>query len=729
MAISRRSFIKYVAAAAGTRVLAESPFLGAKARAAASNDNARYVPTVCEICFWKCGLVAKVVDGRVVKLEGNPLHPQSRGMLCGRGQGGLGLLYDKDRLKTPMIRTGPRGANQYRKATWDEALGLVAEKMQAIKEQHGPEAMALFAHGTGEAYTGNLLKAFGSPNQAFPSFSQCKGPREVGFALTFGEGPASSVERVDMANSRVVALFGTHLGENMHNSQVQDFATAVGRGTKFIVVDPRFSTAAAKAAMWLPIKPGTDTALALAWINILITEGWYDKDYIEKYATGFEELKEAVKDYTPAWAARETELPAGQIIEAARELGRYKPNVVVHPGRHVVWHGNDTQRSRALAILNALLGSWGREGGLWLPPKAKLPELEGRPEYPESDRDSLIFGKYPFAYGGLTNVVRDATLSGKPYPIKGWMVIGTNLMKTLPNQKETRQAIDNLDLLVAIDVMPTDTVMLADVILPASTYLERHDELMSVKQKSVGVALRQPVVPPMYESKPPWLIAKELCNKLNLGEYVPYDTLEEQMRKQAAMWNIDYEELMDKGYVPVPGNYQPYISATNEPKFKTDSGKINLYSTELADEGFAPIPTYEPIEQPPSGQFRLLYGRSPVHTFSRTANNQWLWELKPENEVWLNVEAAKSLGIRDQDKVSLINQNGTKSGSALAKVTEKIRPDCVYVLHGFGSTSPLMTRAYNRGIDDQQMIEKYNVDPICGATGMRVNFVKIVKEA
>ncbi len=729
MGISRRSFMKYVAAAAGTTVLAETPFLGAKARAAASQEKARYVPTTCEICFWKCGLVAKVVDGRVVKLEGNPLHPQSRGKLCGRGQGGLGLLYDKDRLKTPLIRTGPRGSNQYRKASWDEALGLVAEKMQGIKEKYGPEAMALFAHGTGEAYTSNLLKAFGSPNQAFPSFSQCLGPREVGFTLTFGEGPASSCERVDMTNSRVVALFGTHLGENMHNSQVQDFAEAIGRGTKFIVVDPRFSTAASKAAMWLPIKPGTDTALALAWINILISEGWYDKAYIDKYATGFDQLKEEVKQYTPAWAAQVTELPEAQIIESARELGRYKPNVVVHPGRHTVWHGNDAQRSRSLAILNALLGSWGRKGGLWLPPKAKLPNLEGGPEYPEPKREALIFGDYPLALGGLTNVVRDSTISAKPYPIKGWMVIGTNLMKTLPNQNETRQAIDNLDFLVVIDVMPTDTAMLADVILPASTYLERHDELQKVKQKGVGIALRQPVVPPMYESKPPWLIVKELADKLGLGEFVPYATLEEDLRKQAALWNVDYEELMDKGYVSVPGNYNPYIAADNEPIFKTVSGKIALYSVELKDNGFAPIPTYEPIEQPQPGQFRLLYGRSPVHTFSRTTNNQWLWELKPENEVWLNSDAARKLGIKDKDKVSLVNQNGTKSDPVQAKVTEKIRHDCVYVIHGFNSTSKLMTRAFQRGLDDQKMIEKYNVDPICGTTGMRVNFVKIVKEA
>jgi len=153
-----------------------------------------------------------------------------------------------------------------------------------------------------------------------------------------------------MAKSRVIALFGTHLGENMHNSHVQDFVDGLGNGAKLIVVDPRYSTAATKSSMWLPIKPGTDIALILAWVNILIKEKLYDSDYIAKYATGFAELKKAVSRYTPEWAAEKTDLHPDQITESIRELGRYKPNVVVHPGRHYSWYGDDTQRGRGIAI-------------------------------------------------------------------------------------------------------------------------------------------------------------------------------------------------------------------------------------------------------------------------------------------------------------------------------------------------------------------------------------------
>lgn len=737
MIFSRRKFLKYAAVSAGSTLLAETPFLPARARekVKADGSDVRYVPTTCEMCFWKCGVIAKVVDGKVVKLEGNPRHPQSRGRLCARGQGGIGLLYDKDRLKVPMIRTGPRGSgprgeNRYKQASWDEALGYVAKKLKEIAAKHGPEAVGLFAHGSSGTYFNNVVRAMGSANVAYPSFSQCLGARDVAWELTFGIKPNSTCERVDLANSRVIILFGTHLGENMHNSQTQEFAEAVGRGAKIIVVDPRYSTAASKASMWLPIKPGTDLALLLAWINIIISEGWYDKEYVKQYTTGFERLRKEVEQYTPAWAAQETDLPMDKIVEAVREIGRYAPNVLLHPGRHFSWHGNDTQRGRAMAIINALLGTWGRPGGLWLPPKVNLPSFSENPEHPEAKQDPVVFGDYPFAGGeGLTQELRKATITGKPYPIKAWIVTGTNLLKTMPQQELTRKAIDNLDLLVAIDVMPTDTVMHADVILPECTYLERHDGLFTITTREAGIAIRQPAVKPLYQSRPGWWIGSELCKKLGLAQYAVKDTWEGRMRRQARTWGLDYDRLARVGYIPLPGSGRPYITKTNQPVFHTQSKKIELVSSDLDDEDFDVIPHYKPIEQPKKGEYRLLYGRSPVHTFTRTVNDLWLWELKKENEVWLNKHEARRLGIKDGEKVRLKNQDQVISDPIRARVTERIRRDCVFMVHGFGQHSPAMTRAYNRGADDQQLITRCKIDPICGVTGMRVNFVKILREA
>lgn len=730
MAFSRRSFLKYAALSAGGTLLAETQFLGAKARARAEGGKAHYVPTTCEMCFWKCGVLARVEDGKVVKLEGNPLHPQSRGRLCGRGQGGIGLLYDKDRLKEPMIRTGPRGSFRYKKASWDAALNYVAEKLTAIKEKYGPESIALFAHGSPGTYFVNVVRALGSPNVSWPSFSQCLGARDTAWKLTYGEAPGGSCERVDLPNSRVIVMFGTHLGENMHNSQNQEFMEALHNGARIVVVDPRYSTAAGKASTWLPIKPGTDLALLLTWTNLIISNGWYDKKYVAEYTKGFKQLADSVKKYTPAWAAQETELPERDIVEVAHALGRYSPNVMIHCGRHFSWHGNDVQRGRAMANLNAILGTYGRRGGIWLPPKGKLTSPKEHPPYPVPKRDSVAFGDYPFAGGeGLTNAVREATIKADPYPIKAWLITGTNLLKTMPDQQKTRKAIDQLDLLVDVDVMPTDTVMLADVILPEATYLERHDGLFHITSRESGAAIRQPAIKPMYQSKPAWWIGSEMCRHLKLTDYCVKGTWEDRMRRQATLSGFDYDELADKGYVSMPGTKAPYITPDNPPVFKTNSKKIELYSSALEDNDCDPLPKYTRLEQPPAGHYRLLYGRTPVHTFTRTVNDIWLWELYKENKVWLNAKEAARLGFSNGIRVRLINQDGIKSDPVLLKVTQRIRPDCVFMVHGFGQHSPWETRAYNRGADDQHLISRYKVDPICGSTGMRVNFVKIVREA
>ena len=689
---------------------------------------ATQIPTYCEICFWKCGAMAKVINGRVVKLEGNPAHPGGRGKLCGRGNGGTGLLYDPNRLKTPLINTGTRGEGKYRKASWDEALNFTAEKMTKIARRYGPESMAIFTHGTPTDHFLPLIYAFGSPNVGMPSFAQCRGPRDVGLELTFGES-IGSPERLDMANSRVVVLFGSHLGENMHNSQVQDFAESVARGAKFIVIDPRFSIAAGKAEKWLPIRPATDIALILTWINVIITEELYDKEYIAGYATGLDELRTAVRDCTPEWAAEETDLKASDIIETARLMGKNAPAVCIHPGRHATWYGDDVQRTRALGILMALLGSWGREGGAFFATKASFPKQDSKP-YPEPAKPALNLGGYPFAGGeGVTQAIRTATITGAPYPIKGWFVSGTNLFKALPNRQATIDAIEQLDLLVVVDVMPFDTVMMADVILPECSYLERHDALAVGKGKSLTVSLRQPVVEPLYESKPGWWIAKELSKRLGLADYFPWNTYEDKIKSQCSLWEINYEELKKVGTITIPNTAEPFITPLNPPEFPTASGKIELYSNELKAQGFDPIPRYTKHPLPQPGEFRLIYGRHAVHTFSRTTNNPELHELFPENEVWVNASMAHSMGIKRGAYVILVNQDGVKSPPIRVKATERIREDCVYMVHGFGTTSRELRNAFRKGADDQELVTRYAIDPICGGTGMRVNFVRIEKGA
>lgn len=319
------------------------------------------------------------VGGKVIKIDGNPADPKSRGMLCARGQGGVSFLNDPDRLTKPLIRTGPRGTWEFREASWEEALDLIAAKMLAIKDQYGQESVAFMGHTSGDFwFTDHLAQAWGSPNASKPSMSLCTSPREEAALLTFGRAIGNH-EPVDWDQIRAVALIGGHIGEDSRNTLMQDFANTVARGAEVIVVDPRFSTAAMKATQWLQIKPGTDTALLLAWINVLISEKLYDAAYVERWTSGFAELAAHVAPLTPEWAAPITEVSAEAIRASARALGQASPQAAIMPGRHVVWYGNDTQRMRAVYIINALLGAYGRPGGLYL---SRAPFVEEHPHPP-----------------------------------------------------------------------------------------------------------------------------------------------------------------------------------------------------------------------------------------------------------------------------------------------------------------------------------------------------------
>ncbi len=692
--------------------------------------NVEITPTYCEICFWKCAGWVYKVDGKPWKIVGNKEDPNCYGRLCPRGTGGIGAYTDNERLKYPLMRKMVRGKQQFVRVSWEEALDFIASKMKAVAEQYGPESVALFTHGSGSKFFEPLVRAFGSDTIAEPSYAQCRGPREEGFRLTFGEG-IGSPERIDIPNARCIVLIGSHLGENMLNSQVQEFSDAVGRGATIITVDPRFSTAASKSRYWLPIRPGTDLALLLAWINVLVTEELYDRQFVQQYTYGFDKLKQWIQPYTPEWAYPITTIKPDLIRRTAREMAMNKPATLIHPGRHVTWYGNDTQRERAMAILVALLGSWGRRGGYYYPNKARVPKYP-LPPYPEPRwtwRD-LLGDDYPLARKAPTNVLRDATLKGDdtPYPIKGWIVNATNLMMTLPEPQKTIEAIQKLDFIVAIDIIPSEITGWADVVLPECTYLERYDDLRISQGKSPTIALRAPAFEPRWESKPSWWMAKQLANRLGLEKWFPWKDIEEYLEYRLQKVGLTLAELKKKGVVHLPEQKLPiYFEEGIEPRFRTPTGKIELYSTVLEAAGFDPLPAYEHPEEPPEGYYRLIYGRAPMHSFSRTTNNPLLYELMKENEVWVHPTVAQLHGIKNGDYVVLENQDGARSNKIRVKVTERIRHDCVYMVHGFGHWDKRLKRAYKKGASTARLITKVKTDPIMGGTGLRTNFVTFRK--
>jgi thiosulfate reductase/polysulfide reductase chain A len=728
--LNRRAFLKITG---GTIVggMAASAGLTALNRSVRAGDwksvvPDRVVPTFCELCFWKCGVLAYVKDEKVYKLEGNPKHPLSNGMLCPRGAAGVGALYDPDRLRQPLVRTTVGGEEKWRAVSWDEALTYTAERLKEVKAKHGAKSIALYSHGHGGGFFKTLTEALGSGNHVHPSYDQCRGPRMSGFGLTFGRDPGS-IEAVDMANARAIAFIGSHFGENMHNTAVQDISAARARGATFITVDPRFSIIAGKSKYWLPIKPGTDTALLLAWAHVMIEEGIYQKDFVGKNGIGFEQFEAHVADKTPEWAYLETGIEPRVIRETARELAKNAPAALVHPGRHAVWYGNDAQRSRAIALVNALLGNWGKKGGFYLPDKIPVKPYP-TPERPHEESYAPR-RTFPLALGKCAYDVCDASRADgdDPARIKAWIVYACNVPFTLPNTERVVEAMKQLDFVVAIDTMPAEVTGYADVVLPENTYLERYGDLHNPPFRTPYVALRQPAVESLGDTKPGWWIAKHLAEKLGLGAYFPWKDAEDLLATRVESSGLSWADLKRDGVITREA--APIYDPAEEMQFATPSGKIEFYSQTLADAGQAPMPEFEPPVEPPSGYFRLLFGRAPVHTFTRTTNNPQLREVFPENELWMNAEMARIAGLRSGDRVMLENQDRAKAGPIRLRATERIRQDCVYMVHGFGRSDPRLRAAYRRGASDAKLITRIQRDPVMGGTGMNVNFVTVYKEA
>ena len=686
--------------------------------------------TYCEVCFWKCAAwVYSDEKGNIQKIIGNENDPHCYGRLCPRGTGGVGMYTDEDRLKTPLIRTKIDGKDSFREASWEEALDLVAKNMEKIKTEYGPESMALIKHGSPGSHLEHLFKAYGSDTVAEPAYAQCRGPRETGFGLTFGSW-VGSPEPTDIRDTKCLVLIGSHIGENMHNSQVQEMSDAIDNGANIITVDPRCSTAASKSQHWLAIKPATDIALLLSWMHVLIYEDIYNKDYVEKYGSGFEALKKHVKPFSPEWAYGITTIKPEEIRNTARIMAAAAPSTIVHPGRHVTWYGDDSQRERAIAILNGLLGSWGNRGGFYFKEKISVPKFP-HPPYPHPKWGwKELVEKYPFAEMGSTMEVIKASIPGadQKYPIKGWFVAGTNLVTSVPKREVIEEAIQSLDFMVVMDTMPMEITGYADVILPECTYLERYDGIRSATNREPSIALRSPAVPPKYNSKPAWWMAKEIGNRLGLAEYFNYNDYEEVIDWQLKEMGSSLEEMKKigvKNFKRKSGALYMQKGKTHE--FATPSGKIEFYSEELASHGLEPIPVYTSHDSPNQGFYRLNYGRSPMHTFSRTINNPNLSDLTNENMLWVNPKVARIEGLKNNQEVWLQNQDGVNSSFPVkVRVTERIRWDSVYMYHGFGHSNKKLSRAHGKGASDTELISRITIDPLMGGTGMRGNFVKIL---
>ena len=721
--MSRRSFMKLsAAAAAATTVGGSSRILYALAagKEATESNRIRNQFSACDMCFNKCGLIARVEDGVVKKLDPNPKSLKSRGMLCARGNAGVKQLYDPDRLKYPLLRKGQRGEGKWQRLSWDQALDYAAEQLERIGKKY-TRCGFLFMAGTDmqSTFVHQFAEVYGSYN-VISHESNCLLSRNRAFLDTFGVVPTP-----DVLHCKYVIMPGANRFEALVTPDSIDLMTAMQNGCKLVVLDPRFTKTAALSDEWYAIKPGTDMAFFLAIAHVLISEGLYDQKFVAEKTTGFNELRAHVQKYTPEWAAKETEIPAKDIRRLARELAAAAPAAMVYPGRRSSDYKDSTQIRRSFAIVNALLGNWDQAGGLILPKKIKTGSISYEaPFYEDNPDDRVDAGRAQMMFDeeGSFKHTRDAVIEGQPYPIKGWFTYKTNPMQTGANRNKTIEMIRKLDFMMTVDIAMSDTAWMADLVLPAPSYLERQDPVSAFLASSAcsGVLTRDPIVPALFESKPVFWIVKELANRLDLGEHFNF-TIEDFRKAQLKKLPEVARALKNDGVYNIVG----HSHGIHEGKpFKTRSKKIELFNSRYEENGIDPIPVYTPPQPVPDNHFRIVVGRNAYITQSASTNNALLWELEPENSLWIHPVPAKRLGIQHGKPVEVKSPVG--KGRLKARVTEDTRPDTVYMDTGFGVISKGLSKIFGKGACIAEVLEDH-ADRISGNMAMHETFVTVIK--
>lgn len=482
------------------------------------------IATLCEMCVNKCAAWASVENGVLKKLDPNPLFPKSKNMLCARGDAGIHALYDPDRLKYPLIRVGKKGEGKFRRATWDEAYSAILNGTenfkglkQIIDEEKDNRSTISYCAGEGmgeHTFTQFMGDLLGSTNFVNHS-SICLKTTIKGYGLTLG-----AYGKADMENAKYVIMAGANRAEAILTPDTMDmFKRTRGRGLKLIVVDPRYTNTAVHADKWLGIKVGTDLAFVLALTYVVLKEVLYNKAFVHKNMNGFERYKKHIldKQYTPEWAEKITGIDADTIKTIARDFMAHAPRAIYYQGRRTAWSKQDFQLRRAQAIFSALGGGIDVKGGIVF--GKKLPLGKHTVEVPiyaniqrRADKKEATFVGTSGTWIGFRNMIIEGR---SPYPVRSMFCYKQNPMQSVPNIAKTRKMFEQMDLVVTIDTMPSDTVMMSDVVLPECTYLEREDPVKSFAGVQPAIVLRNKVINPLYETKPVIAILKGLSEKIS----------------------------------------------------------------------------------------------------------------------------------------------------------------------------------------------------------------------
>lgn len=724
------------------------------------------VKTTCRFCLVRCGMIAET-EGNVVAEKGIPNaipnaepgvskvlgdrdHPLSKGYLCVKGKASLDITYSPDRVIYPQRRVGERGSGKWERVSWDEALDDIAARLTRIIEEDGARAVAVQALPPKEYFAFDIFcDIIGTPTFFKHDSHQCFTPQLMADVLTYG-GLVTYPGFIHVDEAEVVVMWGVNLSETNGSKATKVRSAQRHKGAKTIVVDPRPTRSAKEADLWLRIRPGTDAALALGFLNVMISEGLYDAEFVDAWTIGFDELKARVADYTPEKVARITWIPAEQIVAAARMFGEAR-TAGFYTFIGATMGGNAVAALRLMGFIPALKGNLDKPGfnRMIAQPKMRLPGYYGRDTSADDVRglaEQLSADKFPLFAGpnAITTPyphprqVVDAILTGEPYPVRA-LWTSCNPMVGLEDSYTTLEALKALDLLIVSDLFESPTAHLADYILPITTHLESNAITEYTGLNLITARVR--AMPPRGEAREEAEPVLDVLQRMGYADKVPVQSYEELLDWRLAPLGMTFAELAEMGSYQNEDVHERYLKGKlrpdGEPGFNTPSGKIEFASEKLRAFGYDPLPDFvepkfSPYSDPETAEdypYVLVSGTRAVEYYSTLGIQiPYLRNRRPWPGLEMAPETAEALGLEQGDWVRIE-----------APTTDKTIKRAVAIIPGM---DPRVMNAeglwYTPGCDD--LIEGTlevganvltpltdEVDPICGGSTARCLMCRVVK--
>ncbi|HOV91324.1 MAG TPA: molybdopterin-dependent oxidoreductase [Syntrophorhabdaceae bacterium] len=691
----------------------------------------RMVKSTCRGCHGGCGVYVYVKDGKVAKIQGDPDHPINHGTLCSKGLAAAEIAYHPDRLLYPVKRIGPKGSGKWERISWDEALDIIADRINDYKVKFGPESI-VFGYGTGrenEAVIYRIANLLGSPN-VLTAGHFCYGPRICTSIITCGTNPI-----IDYENSpQCIMMWGNNVTiSNPDCYKGEPFSVALSRGAKLIVVDPRLTRPAARADIWLQLRPGTDAALALGMLNVIVNEKLYDKEFVENYTFGWEEFVKRVNEYPLEKVEEITWVPKEKIQDAARLFAKTKP-AAIQWGVAIEQQINCADNDRLLMFLMGITGNIDAQGGQVLyktPPIVNVGQFGAHSMLPREQMAKRLGGDM-FRLASRFAIINpkavwDAILYEKPYPVKMLFFISSNPLITRDNAKEVYKALEKVDFMAVADFFITPTAELADIVLPAATWLEM--DYIGDFWKRHGYILARRKVVEIGECRSDHEMLNDLAHRIGQGEFW-WDSFEGGLDAILEPMGIKWKDFKEMDYVRGEVKYKKY----KEFGFSTPTRKFELYSTTLEKMGYDPLPQHREVPESPVNTpelykeypYILITGaRQPGFFHTENRQVKWLRELHKDPVVQIHPDTAAKEGIKEGDWVVIESPRGKIKQKAV--LFPGIDPRVVAAQHGWWFPEK---KESNHGWDESNVnILTDNAyegcDPAIGATNIRALLCKI----